>query len=180
MMWANVLVKWRWEVLPTPPDQFLWWMENYRLKIAGIMEPKYKGNLDKSVIEMNNYTDVVLKLNDILNSTKRNKYYWNLLLALYNFQTTTPRLLLALKQSDSTDKTQHEKGIEQIQQAMTEFHQAWQALQTVYCETRFFADPSNYIADRYFHLASQREDLSWMIQAQELYENIINKWLQNQ
>lgn len=150
------------------------------LKSPGLWSQKYKDKLDKSVIEMNNYTDVVLKLNDILNSTRRNKYYWNLSLALYNFQTATPRLLLALKQSDSPDKTQHEKGIEQIRQAITEFHQAWQALQTVYTETRFIADPSNYIADRYFHLASQREDLSWMIQAQELYEGMINKWLQNQ
>lgn len=150
------------------------------LKSPGLWSQKYKDKLDKSIIEMNNYTDVVLKINDILNSTRRNKYYWNLSLALYNFQTATPRLLLALKQSDSHDKTQHEKGIDQIRQAVIEFHQSWQALQTVYSETRFIADPSNYIADRYFHLASQREDLSWMIQAQELYESMINKWLQNQ
>ena len=93
------------------------------LKSPGLWSQKYKDKLGKSVIEMNNYTDVVLKLNDILNSTKRNKYYWNLLLALYNFQTTTPRLLLALKQSGSRDKTLHEKEIEQIRQAMTKFHQ---------------------------------------------------------
>lgn len=95
------------------------------LKSPGLWSQKYKDKLGKSVIEMNNYTDVVLKLNDILNSTRRNNYYWNLSLALYNFQTATPRLLLALKQSDSRDKTQHEKGIEQIQQAMTEFHRSW-------------------------------------------------------
>ena len=45
------------------------------------------------------------------------------------------------------------------------------------CASRY---PPNYIPDRYFHLASQREDLSWMIQAQELYEEMIRKWLQNQ
>jgi hexosaminidase len=59
-------------------------------------------------------------------------------------------------------------------------HETWEAVQSVYSETRFIAYPSDYIPDRYFHLASQREDLSWMIQAQELYEGMIKKWLQNQ
>ena len=93
---------------------------------------------------------------------------------------STPDLLLALQQADSQDKVQQKLGIERVQQALTDFHNAWTGLQKVYSETRFIADPPNYIPDRYFHLASQREDLSWMIQAQELYEEMIRKWLQNQ
>jgi hypothetical protein len=68
----------------------------------------------------------------------------------------------------------------EVKKALREFQQDWSALQSVYSQTRFISYPDNYIPDRYFHLASQREDLTWMIQAQELYHGMINKWLQNQ
>lgn len=149
-------------------------------KSPGLWSQKYKDKLDRAVTEINNYKVVEQKLNDLINSSLRNKYYWNLSLALYNFQTATPRLLLALKQSDSPDKAQYKIGIEQVGKAVKIFHQTWETLQAVYSQTRFIAYPSNYISDRYFHLASQREDLTWMIQAQELYESMIKKWLQSE
>lgn len=68
--------------------------------------------------------------------------------------------------------------MQQVQKALDHFHLAWGALKDVYSETRFIAYPSNYLPDRYFHLASQAEDLSWMIQAQELYERMIQKWME--
>ena len=120
------------------------------------------------------------KLKDLYNNSRRKKYYWILSLALYNLQIATPRLLLALKQSDSPDKAEQKTGIDEVKKALREFQQDWSALQSVYSQTRFISYPDNYIPDRYFHLASQREDLTWMIQAQELYHGIINKWLQNQ
>lgn len=150
------------------------------LESPGSWSQKYKDRLDRSVAEMNNYNDVVQKLKDLNNSSGRNKYFWKLSLALYNFQTSAPRLLLGLKQSDSPDKAKRKTGIEAVQKALKDFQQAWAELQAVYSQTRFIANPSNYIPDRYFHLASQREDLTWMIQAQELYESMIKKWLQNQ
>ena len=149
-------------------------------KTPGLWSQKYKDKLDKAVTEINNYTATQQKINDIINSCRRNKYYWNLSLALYNFQIATPRLLLALKQSDNTDKSQHQSGIEEVQNALKTFHQSWEDLQTVYSQTRFIAYPSNFISDRYFHMGSQREDLSWMIQAQELYEGMIKKWMQSE
>ena len=100
-------------------------------------------------------------------------------MALYNFQISTPRLLLALQQSDSPDKAQQNTGMEEVQKALMGFRQAWEEVQSVYSQTRFVSYPSNYIPDRYFHLASQREDLTWMIQAEELYEAMIKKWLQS-
>ena len=150
------------------------------LKFPGTWSKKYKDRLGKSLLASTNYPLLAAKINSVLHSAKRNRYYWKLSQSLLNFQMSTPDLLLALQQADSPDKVKQKSGIERVQQALTDFHNAWAALQTVYSETRFIADPPNYIPDRYFHLASQREDLSWMIQAQELYEEMIRKWLQNQ
>ena len=52
---------------------------------------------------------------------------------------------------------------------MRDFDQAWSNLKSVYAITRFIVYPVNYVPDRYFHLASQREDLTWMIQVEELF-----------
>ena len=34
------------------------------------------------------------------------------------------------------------------------------------------------MAERYFHFASQREDLSWMIQTEELFHKVIEEWME--
>ncbi len=148
------------------------------LTSPGSWSQKYKDRLSRSVIEINNYTAVVQKLKELYNTSRRNKYYWKLSLALYDLQITAPRLLLALKQSDSPDKAQQKTGIEEVKKALINFRQAWEEVLAVYGQTRFVSYPTNYIPDRYFHLASQREDLTWMIQAEELYEGMIKKWLQ--
>ena len=101
-------------------------------------------------------------------------------MALLDLQITSPRMLLALKQCDNADRSQQRAGLEQVKMAMSDFQQAWANLKAVYGKTRFVAYPANYIPDRYFHVASQREDLTWMIQAEELYHAMIGKWLQNQ
>ena len=150
------------------------------LKSPGSWSQKYKDRLSQSVIEINNYNAVVQKLNELRNSSRRNKYYWSLSLALYNLQVSAPRLLVALKKMDSSDKAQQKAGMEDIKNALKEFRKAWDEVQLVYSQTRFIAYPPNYVPDRYFHLASQREDLTWMIQAEELYEGMINKWLQSE
>jgi hypothetical protein len=164
----------------TPFDYTTKLIELPDLKSPGWWSRKYKEKLDKSLVADNNYPLLAAKLNDLIHGSRRNRYYWKLSQALYNFQMATPDLLLALRKADSPDKTQQKAGIEKVQQALAHFHNAWNNLQMVYSETRFIADPPNYIPDRYFHLAGQREDLSWMIQSQELYEGMIKKWLQNQ
>jgi hexosaminidase len=80
-------------------------------------------------------------------------------------------------QCDSPDQDEHKKGIEQVRKAMADFQVAWTHLQEVYGKTRFVAYPEGYVPDRYFHLASQREDLSWMIQAEEMMLGMIEEWL---
>lgn len=150
------------------------------LKSPGNWSQQYKDKLAKSVNAMNDYPLLAAQLNALKYGSKRNRYYWKLSLSLYNFQSTTPNLLLALQQADSPDKAQQKAGMEKVRQALERFHRAWNNLQEVYSETRFVAYPSNYLPDRYFHLASQGEDLGWMVQAPVLYEAMIKKWLQNQ
>jgi hexosaminidase len=146
----------------------------------GVWSNKYKDRLDRALSEVNNYSDAAQELKKLYNTSKRNRYYWSLSMALHDLQITAPRLLLALKQSDTADKVQRAAGIENLQKAMKEFQQAWANLQLEYGKTRFVSYPAGYISDRYFHFASQREDLSWMIQAEEMLFGMIDKWLQNQ
>ena len=150
------------------------------LKSPGFWSRKYKDRLDRASIEMNNYKNLSDRLSELCNTSKRNRYYWSLSKALYNLQSNTSNLLLALKECDSADKVQQKSGFENVKKAMTDFQNAWSEVKSVYGQTRFVSYPSNYIPDRYFHLASQREDLTWMIQAQELYFGMIEKWLKSQ
>jgi hypothetical protein len=150
------------------------------LNAPGTWSLKYKDRLDRAQVEADNYTTESDKLKELYKTSKRNRYYWELSMALYDLQITAPRLLLALKQCDTSDKTKHKTGLEQVHIAIMEFQQAWANVQSEYGKTRFVSYPSNYVPDRYFHTASQREDLSWMIQAEEMLHGMIEKWPGNQ
>jgi hexosaminidase len=150
------------------------------LNAPGTWSLKYKDRLDRSQVEADNYTRESDKLKELYRISKRNRYFWELSLALYDLQITAPRLLLALKQCDTSDKVQHKKGLEQVHLSIKEFQQAWANVKSEYGITRFVSFPSNYVPDRYFHTASQREDLSWMIQAEEMFHGMIEKWPGNQ
>ena len=147
------------------------------LNSPGTWSTKYKKLLDRALIEKASYKELSGRLTGLFNVSKRNRYYWNLSLALYNLQSTIPDLLLALKESDSSDKVQQSSGLENVKKVMKDFRKTWNELESVYGETRFISYPLNYVPDRYFHLASQREDLTWMIQPEELYFGMIDKWL---
>jgi hypothetical protein len=149
------------------------------LKSPGSWSQKYKDRLDGAIIEMNNYKNLSVRLTELYKTSKRNRYYWSLSKALYDLQSNTPKILLALKECDSGNKIQQKSGFENVKRAMNDFQKVWTEVQLVYGQTRFVSYPANYIPDRYFHLASQREDLTWMIQAQEMYFGMIEKWLQN-
>ncbi|ULQ54607.1 family 20 glycosylhydrolase [Flavihumibacter fluvii] len=147
------------------------------LKSPGTWSKKYSEKLNRSATQINNYEALSRQLQEIQYNSTRNKYYWRLAAALHRFQTSTPRILVALKQCDQAGEAAQKTGFDAVHKAIGEFHQSWSALQDVYSETRFITYPSNYVKDRYFHLASQREDLSWMVQAQQLYEGMITKWM---
>ena len=150
------------------------------LKSPGLWSQKYKDRLDRAIVEMNNYKNLSERLTELYNTSKRNRYYWSLSKALYDLQSNTPNILLALKECDSGDKVQQQSGFENVKTAMNDFQKVWTEVRSVYGQTRFVSYPANYIPDRYFHLASQREDLTWMIQAQEIYFGMIEKWMQIQ
>ncbi len=150
------------------------------LKSPGSWSQKYKDRLDRAIVEMNNYKNLSERLTELYNTSKRNRYYWSLSKALYDLQSNTPNILLALKECDSGDKVQQQSGFENVKTAMNDFQKVWTEVRSVYGQTRFVSYPANYIPDRYFHLASQREDLTWMIQAQEIYFGMIEKWMQIQ
>jgi hypothetical protein len=88
--------------------------------------------------------------------------------------------LLALKETDNSEKAQQNAGFEEVKKSMKDFNRAWKEVENIYGQTRFISYPANYVPDRYFHLASQREDLTWMIQAEQLYFGMIEKWLKTQ
>jgi hypothetical protein len=88
--------------------------------------------------------------------------------------------LLALKECDQTENERKKTGLENIKKTLQEFQQAWTNVEAVYSQTRFISYPEGYVSDRYFHLASQREDLTWMMQAEEMYFGMLEKWIPNQ
>jgi len=135
---------------------------------------QYKDRLDKAQALLDQYSKLSARLDELYRASRRNRYYWELSKALYDFQMTTPVLLMALKKSDTSDEESKITGLAEIGEAMKNFEEKWENLKRVYSKTRFISYPPNYVPDRYFHLASQREDLTWMIQAQEI---IISKIL---
>jgi hexosaminidase len=148
-------------------------------KSPGTWTSKYKGILDRAQTEKNSYSELSGRLRELFKKSCRNRYYWTLSAALYDLQSTLPGLLLALKESDTGDSAMHEKGLQDVIKSIEGFRKAWSDLENVYSETRFISYPANYVPDRYFHLASQREDLTWMIQPEELYLGMIEKWMKS-
>ena len=173
--------------LPALPDQEKLQFD-YSTKLADLPDPAvpgawtqlYKDRLANAVIEINDYPALLQQLETLQQTATRNKFYWRLSLALYRFQVGAPRLLLALQQCDVKGKAQRQKGVEKLRLVLRQNKQAWTALQEVYRQTRFLAYPAGYVPDRYFHLASQREDLTWMTQAQDMFNEKIRRWLGSQ
>jgi hypothetical protein len=149
---------------------------DYSSKLIGLPDPDYPvkwseiyiDRLEKAKKLVAEYPNNSKRLDELCNASLRNRYFWELARALYDFQLTTPKLLIALERSDNADEKVHITGIGEVRRAISEFNEKWTNLKQVYAKTRFIEYPANYVPDRYFHLASQREDLSWMIQAQEL------------
>lgn len=141
---------------------------------------KYKERLDRAQIEVDEYQELAGRLEELSKLSKRNRYFWELSLALYKLHTTAPEILLALRDCDTADAKLRQEGLDKLKNAISGFENRWNEVKVVYEETRFITYPPGYVPDRYFHVASQREDLSFMIQAEELLFEMINKWQQSQ
>jgi len=137
----------------------------------------YKERLAEAEKILADYKITSIAIDELYTQSKRNKYHWKVFKALNDFQITAPGLLLALKQCDTKDKNQLAAGKQKILDALNEYNITWENLKSVYSETRYIAYPDNYVPDRYFHFASQREDLSWMVQAEELMHKMVREWM---
>jgi hypothetical protein len=145
----------------------------------GEWSKKYKARLDEAEKYTEIYNRTSLKLEELKDVSMRNRYHWEIFSALNDFQTTAPKLLLALKQCDVDDKEKQKEGAKAVRAELDNFNRVWENLKNVYSETRFISYPPNYFPDRYTHFASQREDLTWMIQVEEVLHPEINNWLNN-
>jgi len=143
----------------------------------GVWSKKYSDRLQQAKEIMREYTYTSQTLDSLYRCSEMNRYHWQLFSVVNDFQITAPRMLLALRACDTEDPAEREKGKEQVLQAMKSFDGVWKRLQEVYAETRFLAYPPGYMPDRYYHFASQREDLSWMIQPEELFFPMVREWL---
>lgn len=146
----------------------------------GMWTKKYESKLTRAALEVSNHNTICGRFRELYNSSARNRYYWRLSEALYNLQYTAPQILLALKACDTGDRDKLKTGIENLKASLKEFNRRWSELESIYLETRFVSYPQGYIPDRYFHLASQSEDLTWMIQPEILLTGMIEKWIKNQ
>lgn len=149
------------------------------LENPGSWRKIYQGRLDKAKTILAEYKNTSGLLSKLSINSKKNRYHWEVFTAINNFQVTAPKLLLALEEVDTADKKQQKNGFRKIHASLLEFDKAWGDLQKVYSKTRFISYPENYVADRYFHFASQREDLTWLIQVEELLHREIKQWLEN-
>jgi len=138
----------------------------------------YEERLDAAQKIIDNYTRTSETLDNLYESSKRNHYHWEIFKALNDFQVTAPKLLLALKQCDTADENLLNEGKKKVVASVDEFETAWENLKKVYSETRYISYPPEHVPDRYFHFASQSEDLSWMIQAEELFHKMIREWME--
>jgi hexosaminidase len=149
------------------------------LQDPGSWSRKYEQRLEEAASLLESYPYLSEILDSLHRCSARNRYHWELYTALYDFQATAPCLLLALQACDVEGRPGQLAGAEKVREAMTGFQDAWEGLQTVYGKTRFVSYPEAYVPDRYFHFASQREDLTWMIQVEELYFGMIQRWMED-
>ncbi len=143
----------------------------------GEWSKKYDTRLEEAEKQVEIYKSTSPELKNLEKISAKNRYHWQVFSAVNDFQITAPKLLLALKQCDVDDKDARKKGFETVKNEIKNFNLAWENLKNVYSETRFVSYPPNYFPDRYFHFASQREDLTWMIQVEEILHPEIEDWL---
>ena len=145
----------------------------------GIWSKTYEGRLSAAKKILAEQSGISNELTRLKQESKRNRYHWEVFSAINDFQATAPKMLLALKECDTADKSKLEAGICKVQAEIQAFNLAWKNLKSVYEKTRFIAYPDGFVPDRYYHIASQREDLTWMIQPEEMFHQLVEDWITN-
>jgi hypothetical protein len=144
----------------------------------GMWSENNSERLNRAKIILAEYPKAAKKLEELNHRSHKNRYHWKVFSALNNFQITAPKLLLALEACDTDNQKKYDAGLEKVESALDEFNRSWENLKQVYSHTRFVAYPENYVPDRYFHFASQREDLSYLIQVEERFHKMVQKWIE--
>ena len=141
---------------------------------------KHKARLKEARKQVENYQQTSQQLADLSKKARRNRYNLELLTAVNDFQITMADLLLALKQCDTNNKAEREEGTKAVEVILDKFENTWDKLKEVYSHRRFISYPEGYVKDRYFHRASKREDMSFIILDQQEYLPKVSKWLKEQ
>lgn len=147
------------------------------LKNSGAWTERYKERLDEAEDILKDYEITSNAIDKLYTESTRNRYHWEVFKVLNDFQITAPRLLLALKQCDTADENSLNEGKQKVASVLEGFDTSWEKLKSVYSKTRYIEYPDNYVSDRYFHYASQREDLTWMIQPEKLMHKMVKEWM---
>ncbi len=147
------------------------------LQRPGTWSEKYSERLKQAVHFEENYKAIADTLKTLYNNSRRNRYHWEIFMVQHDFISTVPHLLLALEQCDTFDIAAQKTGLENVREAIREFDRSWENLNSVYSKTRFISYPDDYVPDRYYHPATQREDLTFLIQVEELFHEMINEWM---
>ena len=143
----------------------------------GKWSEKYAERLELAEKVNKEYEMTSMQLRTLYSNSLRNRYHWEIFMALNDFQITAPRLLVALKKCDTSDEEALMKGKKSVSKALKEFDLAWQKLESVYSKTRFISYPDDYVTDRYFQFASHSEDLTYLKQTEELFHKLTEKWM---
>ncbi|WP_372936340.1 family 20 glycosylhydrolase, partial [Mariniphaga sediminis] len=129
----------------------------------GKWSEKYRERLDRAKIIVEEYPEAAKKLEELYLRSQENRYHWKVFSALNNFQISAPKLLLALEACDTGNEKKYNEGLGKVEITLDDFNRSWEKLKQVYAQTRFVTYPENYVPDRYYHFASQREDLSYLV-----------------
>lgn len=127
--------------------------------------------------ETERYTRLKAKLEELKEKAQRNRYHLELLSAINDFQITSAHMLLALRDCDTADSKKRANCEKKVYEIMKKFDHAWENLKKVYRKTRFISYPDTYVKDRYFHLASKSEDLTWMVDVDNKFHKLVKEWL---
>jgi hexosaminidase len=145
--------------------------------VPGEWSRKNEERLEMAADESEKYLRLKAQLAELIHKSRRNRYHLEMLSAINDFQVTSAHMLLALRECDSSNQRRRAQGMDKVRSALDEFDSAWKKLQEVYEQTRFLSYPEEYVQDRYFHMASRTEDLSWMIEVEELFHKNVRAWL---
>ena len=149
------------------------------LEHPGSWSKQYGQRLEEAVRVLDDHLHTSAMLDSLQHCSTKNRFHWELFSVLNDFQVMAPRLLLALKDCDTGNSSRRSAASANLRKTLADFEKAWEDLSNVYGKTRFVSYPAGYVPDRYFHFASQREDLTWMIQVEELLFGMINRWLED-